>query len=85
MSDPERQLICAAVVRRLRAERQRQQLSMRRLAEQAGLSQAMISLVENDLRNPTLDTLLRITGALQLNLGRLLLKATAKGGKSKRD
>ena len=85
MSESERQAVCSAVVQLLRAERLRQKWSMRRLAAGAGLSQAMISLVENDLRNPTLDTLLRMTGALQLDLGRLILKASAKAGRGKRD
>lgn len=45
---------------------------MERLAEQAGLSTSMISLFERDLRNPTLDTLLRIAEVLQINLGDLI-------------
>lgn len=51
---------------------------MERLARQAGLSQGMISLVERDLRNPTLDTLLRIAEVLEVDLGRVLTKAAAK-------
>jgi transcriptional regulator with XRE-family HTH domain len=35
----------------------------------------MISLVERDLRNPTLDTLLRITDALDVDLRDILTKA----------
>lgn len=56
-------------------ERKRQGLSMERLAEQAGLSTSMISLIERDLRNPTLDTLLRITEVLRLDLGAVIQKA----------
>jgi transcriptional regulator with XRE-family HTH domain len=48
---------------------------MTRLAEQAGLSQSMISLVERDLRNPTLDTLLRIVDVLGIELSDVLVKA----------
>lgn len=53
---------------------------MTRLAEQAGLSQSMISLVERDLRNPTLETLLRVTEVLEVELSDILVKAkqTAK-------
>lgn len=85
MSEKERQAVCRAVVELLRAERVRRKWSMRRLAAGAGLTQAMISLLENNLRNPSLDTLLRITSALQLNLGQVILKATARADQGKRE
>ena len=84
MSERERQAVCRALVELLRAERLRRKWSMRRLAAGAGLTQAMISLLENNLRNPTLDTLLRITSVLELDLGRLILKATASAAQEKR-
>ena len=46
------------------------------LAQKSGLSQAMISLVERDLRNPTLDTLLRIAFALEIDLAEIIKRAT---------
>ena len=49
---------------------------MNLLSERAGLSQAMISLVERDLRNPTLDTLLRIANALEMDLSKVIAEAT---------
>ena len=54
------------------------------LSKRAGLSQAMISLVERDLRNPTLDTLLRIANALELDLGKVISKATKLAGSKKK-
>lgn len=51
---------------------------MERLAEKAGLSTSMISLLERDLRNPTLDTLLRIAEVLQLDLGDVIKNSIAK-------
>lgn len=45
------------------------------LAQRAGLSQSMISLTERDLRNPTLDTLLRIADVLEVELSDILAKA----------
>ncbi len=48
---------------------------MNRLAEKSGLSQAMVSYVERGIRNPTLDTLLRIAGALNVDLPRLIKRA----------
>ena len=79
-SDPDsvRQAVCAEVARLLREERLRQGLSMTALAEQAGLSQQMISYVERGLRNPTLDTLLRITGVLEIELGEVVRRAGSK-------
>lgn len=50
-------------------------MSMNMLAEKSGLSLAMISFVERELRKPTLDTLLRIAEALDLRLGTLILHA----------
>jgi transcriptional regulator with XRE-family HTH domain len=57
---------------------------MEAVAERSGLSQSMISLVERDMRNPTLDTLLRIAETLNLDLGAIITKArkTAQKGES---
>jgi transcriptional regulator with XRE-family HTH domain len=49
---------------------------MNRLAERAGLSQSMVSLLERGLRTPTLDTLLRIAAALDVDLSRLIKQAS---------
>lgn len=84
VKSPAREAICVSVVRALRAERLRQGLSMDRLAERAGLSQGMISLVEHDLRNPTLDTLLRMSEALEMDLWRALKKASIESEKPSR-
>lgn len=70
-----REAISSAVIQSLREERERQGLSMNVLAQRAGLSQSMISLVERELRNPTLDTLLRIADVLGVDLGKLITKA----------
>ena len=54
------------------------------LANGAGLSQAMISFVERELRNPTLDTLLRIAHVLEVDLAEVLQQAqTATASKKK--
>ena len=50
-------------------------MSMRVLAKGAGLNQSMISLVERGLRNPTLDTFLRIADVLDVDLAEVLRKA----------
>ena len=76
-----RDLICRTVVEMLRAERKRKGLSMERLAEKAGLSTSMVSLYERDLRNPTLETLLRVSEVLEIDLGRLIQKAVQKSSR----
>ncbi|MDR3459664.1 MAG: helix-turn-helix transcriptional regulator [Verrucomicrobiae bacterium] len=70
-----RERLCSEVVCILHDERKRKKISMIRLAEKSGLSQSMISLVERDLRNPTLDTLLRMADALEIELSDVLVKA----------
>ena len=79
-----RDLISASVVTALREKRQQQGFSMERLAEKAGLSTSMISLMERGLRNPTLDTLLRIAEVLEVDLGRVIQKAATGVAKSSR-
>ena len=48
---------------------------MNMLAKQTGLSQAMISIIESSQPNPKLDTLLRLSRALELNLGTVIQQA----------
>jgi transcriptional regulator with XRE-family HTH domain len=68
--------VALQVAQLLRDERIRRKISMDQLAAKAGLSQPMISYVERGLRNPTLDTLLRIAGALDVDLWKLLKRAS---------
>jgi transcriptional regulator with XRE-family HTH domain len=60
----------------LRSERIRRGLSMYRVAKSSGLSLQMVSYVEHGKRNPTLDTLLRIANALNVNLWKLIKRAS---------
>jgi transcriptional regulator with XRE-family HTH domain len=70
-----REAIAANVVRLLRKEREKRGLSMNVVAQRSGLSHSIISLIERDLRNPTLDTLLRIADAIEIDLGEILMRA----------
>lgn len=70
------------VVRRLRVERVRRGISMNRLAGASGLSQSMISLLERELRAPTLETLLRLAQSLDLDLWRLIKRASEETKRS---
>ena len=56
---------------------------MNRVAERAGLSQQMVSYVEREMRNPTLETLLRIAVALEIDLAQVLQTAQKTVSKSK--
>ena len=70
-----RETVSAEVARILRAERIKADLSMTTVGERAGLSHQMVSFVEREMRSPTLDTLLRITGALGISLGDVVQQA----------
>jgi transcriptional regulator with XRE-family HTH domain len=62
----------------LRKERERQKLSMNAVAARAGLSQQMVSYVERGMRNPTLETLLRVAAALETDLASIIAEAQRK-------
>jgi transcriptional regulator with XRE-family HTH domain len=68
--------VCAAVIEALREERLRKGLSMNRVAQEAGLSQQMVSYVERGMRAPTLNTAVRIAEALEVDLGKIITKAS---------
>ena len=75
---PARQIISSKVIEALRTERLRQNLSMNVLAQKTGLHVSMISLIERELRKPTLDVFLRISEALCVDLWKILKSATEK-------
>lgn len=72
LKNPNYEELVAKVVRRLRLEREQQGRSMSAVARAAGISQSIVSLIEHDLRSPTLETLLRLADALELDLGKLI-------------
>lgn len=74
-SDKAQHVVCSRVARILRQEREKRGLSMNRVAERAGLSQQTVSYVEREMRNPTLETLLRIAAAIEVNLADVLAQA----------
>jgi transcriptional regulator with XRE-family HTH domain len=69
------QAVCSRVVKILRKEREKRGLSMNLVAERAGLSQQMVSYVEREMRNPTLETLLRISAALEIDFAAVMRQA----------
>jgi transcriptional regulator with XRE-family HTH domain len=84
VEDSARQHVKAEVARLLSEERRKRHLSMNMLAAKAGLSQSFVSSFETASTNPafdktpwnpTLDSLLRMTKVLEINLGDVLKKA----------
>jgi transcriptional regulator with XRE-family HTH domain len=81
-SEKSQQAVCARVAEILREERKRRGLSMNLLAKRAGVSQQMVSYVERQMRNPTLETLLRISAALEIDLSGVLRRASKSAAKA---
>jgi transcriptional regulator with XRE-family HTH domain len=75
--------VSSHVARILREEREKRGLSMTLLAERSGLSHSMISFIEREIRNPSLETLLRIAFVLKLDLAEILQRAETAAKKSK--
>ena len=73
--DKKREAVCSRVAQLLKEEREKRGLTMTVLAERAGLSQQMISYVERGMRNPSLDTLIRVTDAMEVDLAVLIKRA----------
>ena len=74
-SSSQRDAIIGGLVESLRGERLRQKLSLNEVAARSGLSHAMVMRVEKRERLPTIDTLLRITDALEIDLSAVLRRA----------
>ena len=72
MRNSKAEKILAGVVRELHEERERQKLSIKRLAARAGLSRTGLGHVEKGQRSPSLLNCLRIADALGLRLGDVL-------------
>jgi transcriptional regulator with XRE-family HTH domain len=78
----EREGIIGRLIELIQGERLRQKLSLNEVATRSGLSHTMVMRVEKRKRLPTIDTLLRIADALQVDLSVVLKQAigSAKRG-----
>jgi DNA-binding XRE family transcriptional regulator len=65
----------------LKEEREKRGLSLNVLAQKAGVSRQTVSYVEQQVQNPTLDTLLRITAVLEVDLDKIIAKARKAAAK----
>ena len=75
LNNPQREAVIEKLIGLLREKRMQKKLSVNEVATRSGLSRAMVSRVEKGERLPTIDTLLRISEALEIDLARLLRKA----------
>ncbi len=71
----------AELARLLKAAREERGLSLSLVGERAGLSYQMVSYVERELRTPTVETLVRIASALEVDPAMLLDQAIKAAGK----
>ena len=71
---------CSHVARLLKEAREKRGFSLNLVAEKAGLSRPTVSFIENELRHPTLETLLRLTRALEVDLEVIIGRARKLAG-----
>jgi transcriptional regulator with XRE-family HTH domain len=77
--------IQSELISALRKRRAKLGISMTQLAQSAGISLSMISFVERELRKPTLDTLLRMAAALDVDLGAMIQRASKAAKRADKD
>jgi putative transcriptional regulator len=67
--------IIRELVRLLRQERERKGLSNYAVAQESGVSESALSLLEREKRNPSMELLLRVADGIGADLPALLVKA----------
>lgn len=75
----EERLIETVLAENLASLRARQELTQQALGEKAGVSRFVITHIERQARNPTLETLAKLTLALGVSMERLLTEPRARG------
>lgn len=73
--DALRNAISSHVARLLKVQREEAGISLNVLAQKSGLSRQTISYVEQEAQSPSLDTLLRLTLALEVDLADIIRRA----------
>jgi transcriptional regulator with XRE-family HTH domain len=66
---------CEKIIQLLKAERERRGLSKYAVAQQSGLSQQAIGYMEKGHRIPSLETVLRIANAMNVDLPAIIKRA----------
>lgn len=76
------QAVCVKAIALLKEERERRKLSKYFIAQESGLSPQMVGYVENGTRNPTLETVLRMAEAMNVNFEDIVKRARREVSKS---
>jgi len=76
------QALCVKAIALLQKERERRKLSKYYIAQHSGLSPQMIAYVERGERNPTLETVLRMAEAMNVNFEDFIKRARRELPKS---
>jgi transcriptional regulator with XRE-family HTH domain len=76
-----RESISAHVADILKEQREKQKISLGQIARKAGLARQTIAFVEQKVQSPSLDTLLRITSALDVDLAKIIVRAQKRASK----
>jgi transcriptional regulator with XRE-family HTH domain len=75
--------LCERIIDLLREARKRQGSSKYAVEQRAGISQQMVGYVERRLRNPSLETALRMADGLGLDLADVIKEARKMSAKRK--
>jgi transcriptional regulator with XRE-family HTH domain len=65
----------------LKEEREKQGFSLKALSRKAGLARQTITFIEHEVQSPSLDTLLRIAFALDIDLTKIIDRAYKRARK----
>jgi len=60
----------------LRSRRKERKLTLKTVAEKASISEGFLSQVENDVNSPSVETLIRICNAMEVDAGDLISRAS---------
>jgi len=80
-NDKLREAVGTHVAKLLKAEREKQKLSLKALAEKAGLARQTITFIEQEVQSPSFDTMLRIASALNVDLAKVIARAQKQASK----
>lgn len=78
MNEKQAKSVIDSVIKELSGERKNQGISHEKLAEMCGLHRTSIGLIEARKREPTLLTLLKISDALNFDLGKIISKSMSR-------
>jgi len=73
---------CRRIIQLLKEERERLGLSKYALAQESGLSQQAIGYMEKGHRIPSLETVLRVARAMNVDLGKIITQARKENSKT---